>query len=166
MPLRGERSLEALALQWDPSFDVEEVLSHLLRRGVLRRRGSRYVPLRRVLFAPRSGTYHSRVVERVAAILRTMQHNSEPEHATSRWYERVALNNSFPVSQRAEFDQRVSEVFDGMIFRIDAEMNQKERRRKKGEPTVGVQIGVFLSEFEPSLPARRAMPARRGKKSP
>jgi len=164
LPLRGERSLEALALQWDASFDVEEVLSHLLRPGVLRRQGSRYVPRRRVLFTPGSGTHHSRVVERVAAMLRTMEHNSDPKHALSRWYERVALNNRFPVSQRTQFDQRLQEVFDAMLFRFDAEMHQKERRRKRGEPTVGLQLGVILSEFEPSLPERRAKPRRHIKK--
>ena len=166
LPLRGERSLEALALQWDASFDVEEVLSHLLRPGVLRRQGSRYVPRRRVLFASQTGTYHSRVVERVAAILRTMEHNSQPEHTTSRWYERVALNNRFPVRERAQFDQRLREAFDAIVFRIDAEMHEKERRRKRGEPTVGLQLGVFLSEFEPSVPQRRAKPRRHRRKSP
>ncbi len=166
LPVRGERSLEALVLQVDASLEVDEVLGHLLPRGVLRRHGTRYVPRRRVLFVGGSGPYHVRVVDRVAAMLRTLEHNSEPGRTTPKWYERVAANARFPVSQRAEFDKRLRESLDAILARFDAEMHEKNRRRKKGEPTVGLQIGVYVSEYEPSLPEPRATRERRQKKNP
>jgi hypothetical protein len=173
LSVRGKRSLEALARQAGPNLKVEEVLKHVLRREVLRPHGRRYLPRRRILIFDEPGTSHARGLERVATILRTLAHNREANGTTPKWYERVATNARFPVSKRAEFDKRLEEFLDRMLVRFDTEMHEKADRRKKGEATVGLQIGVYVSEYQRSPPEPPAAPEpratrerRRKKKSP
>jgi Family of unknown function (DUF6502) len=157
LPLRGGgRSLEALVLRVDRRLDAQEVLRHLLRREVLRRVRSRYLPRDRLVSFRGSGApYHSRSVRGLVSMLRTLEHNSEPQRSTPGWFEVIALNSRFPVKAREAFDKRVRHLGMHLLSQFDADMHRRERARKRGERTVPLGVGIYLFEEEPLPPGRR-----------
>jgi hypothetical protein len=158
LPLRGPgASLESLLEQVDRKLDTQEVLRHLLRRQVLRRFGSRYLPRERLVsFRGTGAPYHSRSLRGLVSMLRTLEHNSEPERSTPGWFEVIAVNPRFPMSSRAAFDERLRRLGMRWLVQIDADMHRRERSRRKGERTVPLGVGIYRFEESP-LTLRRAV---------
>jgi hypothetical protein len=167
LPLRGpRRSLEALVLRIDRKLQAQEVLRHLLRRQVLRCvRRNYYLPRDRLVsFRGTGAPYYSRSVRGLLSMLRTLEHNNEPERSTPGWFEVIAVNPRFPVSARGAFDKRFREQGMRLLAHADADMHRQERRRKKGERTVPLGVGIYLFEEKPLPRARRVQRARRARK--
>ena len=162
LPLRGANlSLESLLQRVDPDVDAAELLPHLLRWQVLRRLRNRYLPRDHlVMLAGPGGPHNARVVHGLLSMLRTLEHNSEPERTTPGWFEVIAYNRRFPVSGCEAFEQRFRPLGLRLLQRVDSYLHRRERRRKKGERTVQVGVGVYL--FEEKL---RSLQARRTKRT-
>jgi Family of unknown function (DUF6502) len=155
LPLRGAaRSLEALARRVNPKLDVEKILAHLLRRSVLRRIGSRYLPRNRALIFRGSGApYHARSIQTMVSMLSTLEHNSRPGRSTPGWFERFAANARVPVSAIPAFDRWL--LRHRFLEQADAKLHAYERRRRKGERTVRIGVGLYRFGEERPLPQRR-----------
>jgi hypothetical protein len=166
LPLRGAaRSLEVLARRVDPKLDVEKILVHLLRRSVLRRVGSRYVPRERVLMFRGSGApYHARSIQTMVAMLSTLEHNSRPGRSTPPWFERFAANARVPVSAIASFERWLLRHGNRLLEQADAKLHDYEQKRRKGERTVRIVIGIYRGEEESLPPKRRTKPQSQRRK--
>jgi len=152
LALRGpQSSLEALVLRVDPKLQAAEVLRYLQRPDVLRRAGTRYLPPpdRVLSFRGSGGPYNSRSLRSLSLMLRTLEHNSEPERSTPGWFEVFALNPRLPMSALAAFDRRVRRLGMRLLVRPDADMHRRERARQRGERTVPVGVGIYRFEEEP-----------------
>jgi len=155
------RSLEALARRVDPKLDVKKVLAFLVRRSVLRRLGSRYLPRDRVLMFRGSGPpYHARSLRTLVSMLRTLEHNSRPQHSTPGWYEVYAVNARVPVSAIPAFDRWLRRHGNRLLEQADGKLHGYERKRRKGERTVRIGAGIYrIGEEHEPLPRNR--PAQR-----
>jgi hypothetical protein len=159
LSLRGAGgSLEALAYRANPALDARALLRYLVRRGALRRQGTRYVPKDRVLSLRNAGgPEHFHHLRSLVAMLRTVEHNSQPKRRVPGWYEVFAVNPKFPVSAIPKFDRRLRLHADNLMRRSDTDMLHEERARKPGEPTVRIGVGIYRFEEAPLRPvtARR-----------
>ena len=159
LPLRGPApSLASLVQHVDPTLNVAQVLKCLIRADAVRRIGSRYAPRSRaVAFRGTGAPLHARNLRALLGLLRTIEHNTEPEDKVAAWFEYVAENPRFPVSAREPYDARLRE--DAMTFlrNQDSRMLNHERKAKPGEPTVRMGVGVFRFEEE-VLPQSAATP--------
>jgi Family of unknown function (DUF6502) len=156
-------SLETLLRRVDPQLRLSRVLPHLLRTRALRRVGKRFLPNDRALsFRGFGDPYHSRGVRGLLAMLRTLEHNSNPDRKVPGWFEMFALNSRFPVSARPAFDDRLRRQARQFLFRLDADMERQERTRRKGERTVPLGVGVYLFEEAPLRSPRAARKRPRG----
>jgi hypothetical protein len=161
LPLRGPApSLASLVQHVDPTLNVTQVLKCLIRADAVRRIGSRYAPRSRaVAFRGTGAPLHARNLRALLGLLRTIEHNTEPEDEVPAWFEYVAENPRFPVSAREPYDARLRE--DAMTFlrNQDSRMLIHERKAKPGEPTVRMGVGVFRFEEEvlPQSAATRRM---------
>jgi Family of unknown function (DUF6502) len=165
LPIHGSGpSLEALARRADPALGPSEILPHLLRPKALRRLRRGFLPPSdRVLWFRGSGDpYHSRSVQGLLAMLRTLEHNGRSARTTPGWFEAFAVNPRFPVSARPAFDERIRRMGMRLLSHVDVDMHRRERRRKKGERTVPLGVGIYLFE---ETPLRRAAPRRRRRRS-
>jgi len=166
LPLHGRgASLESLARRADRDLETKKVVRHLSNARALRRIGTRYLPRDRLVsFRGLGGSYHSRNLRGLLALLRTLQHNSVPNRSTLGWFEAFALNPRFPVKERAGFDKRVRVGARRLLFQFDADMHRRERRRKKGERTVPLGVAIYLFEEQPLRGrSRRRRSKRSGK---
>lgn len=157
LALRGaSASLEALAQRVDRHLEVTQLVPYLVRRGVLRRVRSRYVPRDRILSVRGTGgPHHTQSLRGLLAMLRTVEHNHEPGHSTPGWFEVLCVNPRFPGSAVAAFDKRFRRRAEGFVFQVDADMHRRERARKKGERTVALGVGVYRFEEDPIEPRPR-----------
>ena len=156
LSLRGaDLSIEALARRVDAELDVEEILSHLLRRSVLRRNGTRYLPRSRVLMFRGSGaSYHARSMQALVAMLSTLERNSRPGHSTPVLFERFAANVRVPVGAVAAFDRWLHRNGNRLLEQADAKLHAYERKRRKGERTIRLGVGVYRFGEEQPPPAK------------
>jgi len=159
LPLRGAGgSLEGLAYRANPKLEARALLRYFVRHGALRRKGQNYVPKDRVLLLRNAGgPEHFRHLRALVAMLRTLEHNSQPKRRVPGWYEVFAENPRFPVRAIPAFDRRLRFHSDNLLRRFDTAMLQQERVRKPGEPTVRIGVGVYRFEEAPLRPR----PARR-----
>jgi Family of unknown function (DUF6502) len=158
-PLRakgGNRSLEALVLQVDPKLDVEEVLRHLRRGSALRQVGTRYVPRDRLVSVRGSGPpYHAWSLQTLVSMLGNLEHNSRPQRSTPGWFTAFAVIPRFPVRELPAFDRWLRRAGNRFLAQSDTRMHDRERARRRGEPTVRLGVGVYRFEEEPLRPDRK-----------
>lgn len=154
LPLRGSsQSLAALVRSVDSRLDAREVLRYLLLTGAVRPAGARYVPrARSVLLRGARGPDYFRTLRVLANMLRTLEHNVRPQRVVRGWFEYFAENPRFPASARAAFDARVNRLGKEFLYRLDAYMRRREIRRRPGEPTVRLGLGMHLWEDAGSRP--------------
>jgi len=154
LPLRGAGgSIEALAYRANPKLEPRALLRYLARRGALRRTGQRYVPKdRKLSLRNAGGPEHFRHLRGLVAILRTLEHNSQPKRRVPGWYEACAENPNFPVRAIPGFDRRLRKQADNQLRQFDTEMLQHERARKPREPTVRIGVGFYRFEEAPLRP--------------
>jgi len=140
-------SLEALVSRVDPSLDTDELVRYLRRTKALKREGALYAPRGRILsLRGAQGPEMFRNLRSLVGLLRTLEHNMQPKSATRSWFEYWAENPSFPASAREAFDQRLDELGMKFLQTIDADMLRRESRRKAGERTVRMGVGVYRFE--------------------
>jgi hypothetical protein len=151
----GERSLDALVRRVDPDLDVERILGHLLRYSVLRRIGSRYLPRDRALMLHSGADYHARSLQTLGAMLSALEHNSRPRRSTFGWFERFAVNARVPATARANFDEWLRREGTRLLERADVKLHGYERKRRKGERTVRIGVGLYRIGEEALPPKRR-----------
>lgn len=158
LPLRGlSPSVESLLFEVDRTLDPHDVLRHLLRRKVLRRVRTRYVPRERLVsFRGAGAPHYVRCLRVLGSMLRTLEHNNEPERTTPGWFEVTAVNSRLPVSACKGFDDRLRKQGMRLLAPLDGYMHNRERTRKKGEGTVCMGVGIYQF-VEDSLPGRRGV---------
>jgi Family of unknown function (DUF6502) len=163
LPIRGTGgSLETLAVRVDPRLDVREVLRYLLRRGALRRVGTRYLPKDRVLSVRGAGGPDNvHTLRGLLGMLTTVEHNVQPKRRVAGWYEVFTHNPRFPASARTGLDKRIRVLGNKLLYQLDADMHRSEQARKRGERTVRIGVGIYRFEEgdRPRSPRRR----KRGK---
>jgi len=164
LPFKGpSRSFAALVRRVDPRFDPREVLDYLVRGGAIRRLGRRYIPRARALFVRGAGGpdfFHTQRL--LTNMLTTLEHNLEVKPPAPGWFVYVTENRQFPVRERQSLDKYVAMLGKEFLFRLDAYMHRREMRRRPGEPTLGVGIGVNLWE-EAAGTTREGRARRRSK---
>ena len=149
LPLRGaSRSIAALVRRVDRRLDAREVLQYLLRTGGVRQKGTtRFMPRARgLLLRGAQGPDYFRTLRVLANMLRTLEHNVLPLRQVRGWFEYFAENPHFPASARAAFDGHVNRLGQEFLSRIDAYMRRREVKRRPGEPTVRLGVGMHLWE--------------------
>lgn len=148
LPFEGpSRSFAALVRRVDPRFNPREVLEYLVRGGAIRRLGRRYLPRGRGLFIRGAGGpdyFHTQRL--LTNMLSTLEHNLEVKPPVPGWFVYVTENRQFPVRERKSLDKYVAKIGKELLFRLDAYMHRRELRRRAGEPTMGVGIGINLWE--------------------
>jgi hypothetical protein len=148
LPLEGDSlSVAALVRSVDHELDAREVLTYLLRTGAIRRAGARYVPTKRMLLLPGTqgpGYFHT--LRTLTTMLATLEHNVQGLGADSAWFEYVAENPRFPVSQRKQLDKYVKGMGESTLPRLDLYMRRRETMRRPAEPTVRVGVGFYFWE--------------------
>jgi hypothetical protein len=144
LPLEGvSLSVEALV----HSLDARQVLTYLVRSGAVRREGRRYVPRKQMMLLPGTeGPGYFRTLRTLTVMLSTLEHNVQGLGADSAWFEYVAENPRFPVSQRKQLDKYVKGMGESTLPRLDLYMRRRETTRRPGEPTVRVGVGIYLWE--------------------
>jgi len=143
-------SLATLIRRIDPALDVTEVVRYLLKARALRRVGRSYVPRGRTIqMRGTAAPVHERNLRPLRGMLRTLEHNSRPRHEGRSWLELLAENPLVPVSALARLDAQFDRLGGELARRWDAAMHLAERRRRPGEPTVRLGIGVYRFESEP-----------------
>jgi hypothetical protein len=148
LPLEGpSMSVEALVRSVDRELDARQVLTYLVRSGAVRRLGRRYVPRKRMMLLPGTeGPGYFRTLRTLTVMLSTLEHNVQGLGADSAWFEYVADNPRFPVSQRKQLDKYVKGMGESTLPRLDLYMRRRETTRRPGEPTVRVGVGIYLWE--------------------
>jgi hypothetical protein len=165
-PLRASGpapSIEALVDKVGGGLSTKSALTNLLSTGSLRRCGQMYVPRDTWVAHPSSSpsqqAHHMRVF---VEFLRTLDHNTRARSMDERWFQYAADNAAVPVSQMAILKRYLRATGHAFLRDKDALMYRMARRRKSGEPTRPVSIGVYLSQPRESSGARRAR-ARKAK---
>lgn len=171
LPLRGtSRSITALVRSVDRRLDAREALRYLLLTGAVRSTGARYVPrARSVLLRGARGPDYFRTLRVLENMLGTLEHNVRPQRAVRGWFEYFAENPHFPASARAAFDAHVNRLGKEFLYRLDAYMRRREIRRRPGELTVRLGIGMHLWEDAGRRPPNdraERPPARGGVRRP
>lgn len=163
LPLRGAGgSLEALAFRANPKLEARALLRYFVQNGALRHKHQRYVPKERLLLLRNAGgPDHVRHLRALVAMLRTLEHNSQPKRRVPGWYEVFAENPNFPVRAIPKLDRHVRFQSNKLLRGFDTDMHQEERSRKPGEPTRRIGIGIYWFEE----PAMRLPQARRRRAS-
>jgi hypothetical protein len=154
-------SFEALVQAVDVHLDPRRVLTYLVRLEAVRRVGDRYVPrARSLLLRGQSGPDYFRTLRVLNGTLYTLDHNIEnPENPG--WFECIAENPRFPVSQRTALDREVRRQGNGVLASLDSFMHLKETERKPGEAVMKVGIGFKFWEEGPASRAPRGARERR-----
>ena len=167
LPLRGAgRSLERLVSSIDRGLDASEVLAYLLKGRALRRLGARYVPRGRVLsLRGIRGPNEFRNLRGLLAMLRTLEHNSQPRRHTPSWFEFCAENPRIPKRACARYDEFVSVRAMRFLYDVDSELRRLELTCKPGEPTVRLGTGVYRFEEDLSGKVSSPNPKRRSRKA-
>jgi hypothetical protein len=156
-------SVSALMRKVDPRLNPREVLAYLIRSGAVVRKGSRYQPrARTLLLRGMRGPDHFRTLRVLVNMLRTLEHNVRPKRKVRGWFEYSAENPQFPAQARHAFDERLNRLGKEFLLRIDADMHRRERRRKVGEPTVRIGVGVYRFEEDSRLKAPSPRTKTRG----
>jgi hypothetical protein len=148
LPLLGAgASLQSLLERVDRKLDTRVVLTQLMERRVLRRVRNRYQPRDRLLSFRGSGAlYNARSVRVLGSMLRTLEHNSEPERTSPVWFEVIARNARFPTKAREAFDKRLRRLAMRWLVQIDGDMHRREKTRESGERTVPLGVGIYFFE--------------------
>ena len=150
-------SLATLIRRIDPALDVTEIVLYLLKARALRRVGKRYVPRGRTIqMRGTAAPVHERNLRPLRGMLRTLEHNSRPRHEGRSWLELLAENPLVPVSALARLDAQFDRLGGELARRWDAAMHLAERRRRPGEPTVRLGIGVYRFQSESHQADERA----------
>jgi hypothetical protein len=154
LPLEGPSlSVEALVRSVDRELDARQVLRYLVRSGAVRRLGRRYVPRKQMMLLPGTeGPGYFRTLRTLTVMLSTLEHNVQGLGADSAWFEYVAENPSFPISQRKQLDKYVKGMGESTLPRLDLYMRRRETTRRPGEPTVRVGVGIYLWEDDTQGP--------------
>jgi hypothetical protein len=92
------------------------------------------------------GPGYFRTLRTLTTMLATLEHNVQGLGANSAWFEYVAENPRFPLSQRKQLDKYVKSIGESDLPRLDLYMRRRETMRRPGEPTVRVGIGFYLWE--------------------
>jgi hypothetical protein len=152
LPARGKhRSVQSLLHRVNPNASVEEIIDYLRHTGTLRRLGGKYALNRRWLFIRGiPGSAQLRSLRELVGMLQTLEHNLTAPSHESGWFEFVAFNPHFPVSQLPGFDQYLRREGMGLLRKIDHFLHQREAARKAREPTVWV--GVSLHHVQQASP--------------
>ena len=162
LPVRGsELSIEGLVRRVDPNLEVRQVLRLLESGGALKRVGMRYLPRDRVLIFP--ADYLARTLRGLYWLLGTIEHNCWSESGTSRRLQLYAFNARFPASAVGGFQKRLRPFATRLLVQADTDMHARELARRKGEPTVGIGVGVY--QFMEDPPSRRRTQLRAQKRS-
>jgi hypothetical protein len=114
------------------------------------------------------GPGYFRTLRTLTVMLSTLEHNVQGLGADSAWFEYVAENPRFPVSQRKQLDKFVKGMGESALPRLDLYMRRRETSRRPGEPTVRVGVGIYLWEDKPQGSSdgqgRRASPKNRARR--
>lgn len=151
LPERGPRpSLETLVREVNPAWSLDEVRDYLLGTNAIKRNARSWLPRQRNLsLRGTRGPTHFRNLRGLLGMLRTMEHNLEPRRRSPSWYEFLAENPRFPVAALPAFDARIQQILNRVLTEIDSEMLREELRRRPGEPTVELGVGIYRFEQDP-----------------
>ena len=148
LPLEGiSGSISALVRTIDRQLNPRDVLRYLVKTRAVSRHGARYVPRdRTVLLRGARGPDYFRTLRVLSNLLRTLEHNVLPKNLARGWFEYFAENPRFPVRCRPALDAFVNDLGKEMLSQADTYMRRREMRRRPGEPTMRVGLGVQLWE--------------------
>jgi hypothetical protein len=146
LPFEGAApSFVTLVRSVDRQLDPREVLTYLIRARAVRRKGTRYVPRKRMLLLPgKQGPGYFHTLRTLNNFLRTLAHNLHHERTDPPLFEYSAENSYFPVSKLQQLDEYVNSLGGELLPRVDRHMWQREKMRRKGEPTVRLGLGMYV----------------------
>jgi hypothetical protein len=87
-------------------------------------------------------------------MLSTLDHNSRLRHSRLGWFEEFAVNLRVPVSAAPAFHTRLRDRGNRFLVRADDFLHFLERRRKKGERTVRIGVGIYVFRDRPPFRER------------
>jgi hypothetical protein len=144
LPLQGaSTSVAALVRSVDRKLDPREVLTYLIRRGAVRRNGTRYVPRKRFLRLRGTQGYFF-TLRTLNNMLGTIQHNLHHKRTEPALFEYSVDNPSFPLSKLPQLYEYVKALGGETLTRVDLHLRQRETTRRKGESTVRVGLGFYV----------------------
>lgn len=156
LKLSGASPSFATLVRQAGSLSVEEAKRCLLKMKMIRRSGAWYIPRRRVgHLRGLSEATHFRDLRATVVALRTLQHNLKPRGRERPWFQYIAEKPRFPAAALPGFDGYVHREGMGFLKRADARMERAEARRKSGQRTVRVGVGMFWFEEPTSRRSRR-----------
>jgi hypothetical protein len=165
LPLGGPApSITALVHGVDPTLDPRRLLAYLMRLNAVRRAGTRYVPrARSLLLRGQKGPDYFRTLRVLNGTLCTLDHNVENDDQTQGWFEYIAENSQYPVSERDALNREVRRQGFGVLANLDNFMHLKEKERKPDEPVMRVGLSFKIWEEDASDASPRP-PRRSGRK--
>jgi Family of unknown function (DUF6502) len=166
LPRSGSNhSLHRLIEKVDDRLDSREVVAYLIRTGAVVRKGARYQPrARALLLRGVRGPDHFRTLRVLLNMLRTLEHNVRPKKKVRGLFEYFAENPQFPAGSRQAFDRRLDRLGKEFLLQVDADMHRRARRRRTGDPTVRIGVGVYRFEEDDDLNANGLPETRRRSK--
>jgi hypothetical protein len=158
-PLRASGaapSIEALVHKVGRGLTIKSALTNLLSTGSLRRQGRMYVPYDTWVAHPSSSpSQHAHHMRVFVEFLRTLDHNTHAPGMGERWYQYAADNASIPVSQLAALNHYLRTTGHAFLKDKDSLMYRMARKRKRGESTRPVSIGIYLSQRQEPASSQR-----------
>lgn len=155
LPLKSKgRSLYALIERVLPGEKPAAVIKSLEHMRGIRRRGDLYLPTGRYCIYPED-TMRLHSLSTLLGMLRTVDHNAS-HRGSSRLFERVARNPSFPVRALPAFNRQLDTQASELLRKFDGEMQLYERSATGG-PRTRLGLGFFAFE-DPLLGSTRLGP--------
>ncbi|HKT74741.1 MAG TPA: hypothetical protein VJQ47_17785 [Steroidobacteraceae bacterium] len=160
LPARGPApSIEDLVRRVGNGLTLDLAMRFLLQTGSLRETGTGFVPRDRAVLHPGNSTsqqaFHMRVF---IDFLRTLDHNTRARTRERRWMQSAADNLQFPVSKLARLDTYLRKSARAFLADKDSVMHGLALTRRRGEPTVPVSIGTYMSHGAPEPDRRNGTP--------
>jgi hypothetical protein len=166
-PLRakGSRaSVASIVRRVNPRSDPDRILEYLLSIGAVKRVGDLYIPRERIVqhrLSPRlQRIHHARLA---VSLLRTLERNTR-QSTQGRWYQ-FATDGTVPESQLEDFSKQMWEASDQMLMLADAALFRRALTRRRGERSVPVTLGIFMSEGRRLAPLHGSASQYAGKKT-
>jgi len=164
LPSQGSApSIAALVRRLGKPYTLQAAMAYLLTTHSIGPAGKFYVPLTRwVTHQENPELQHWHHFRALAGLLRTLSHNAELRGSHSVWFEYIADNLRIPASKAADVRERFRESAAPFLLAQDETLVRYERSRKRGERTIPMMIGVWVSEGGPGdkSPGRKRKEAK------
>lgn len=148
LPAKGHApSIAALVRRLGRRYSLRAAMDYLRSTNSIEQVETRYVPTARwVRHRQNRRLRYSHHFWALAAFLRTLTHNADLREGEGELFEYIASNSRIPLSKVNIVHERLREAATPFLISQDSTLSRYERAHRRGERTVPVMIGVWVSE--------------------